>query len=99
MRNGLFFFRRVFFLLTGVLCICTGSFAQTFRPIGAWPDSVNNKIENFLNSTLTLQQRKVAVFDCDGTLFGQAPHYLADEALYSYAKQWGVKTNKSNPSP
>lgn len=33
-----------------------------------------------------MQERKVAVFDCDGTLFGQVPHYLADEALYSYAQ-------------
>lgn len=29
----------------------------------------------------------MAVFDCDGTLFGQVPHYLADEALYSFAEK------------
>lgn len=62
-------------------------FAQTFRPVAGWPDSVNQRIENFLNSTLVINERKVAVFDCDGTLFGQAPHYLADEALYQYAKE------------
>lgn len=28
----------------------------------------------------------MAVFDCDGTLFGQSPYYLADEAIYEYAK-------------
>lgn len=60
--------------------------AQTYRPVNDWADSINNRIESFLNSTLIIKERKVAVFDCDGTLFGQAPHYLADEALYSYAK-------------
>lgn len=60
--------------------------AQTYRPVTGWPDSINKKIESYLNSTLIIKERKVAVFDCDGTLFGQAPHYLADEALYSYAK-------------
>lgn len=61
--------------------------AQTFRPVSGWSDEVNQKLESFLNSTLIIQERKVAVFDCDGTLFGQVPHYLADEALYSYAKE------------
>lgn len=70
-----------------MLCLSVGSLsAQTFRPVSGWPDSVNHRIENFLNSTLVLQERKVAVFDCDGTLFGQAPYYLADEAIYAYAK-------------
>jgi phosphoserine phosphatase len=32
-----------------------------------------------------MTDRKVAVFDCDGTTFGQVPYYLADEALYRYA--------------
>ncbi|WP_410518659.1 HAD family hydrolase [Butyricimonas sp. An62] len=32
--------------------------------------------------------RKVAVFDGDGTVIGQAPHYLADEALYRYADKY-----------
>lgn len=60
--------------------------SQVFRPIYGWSDSVNVQLEAFLNSTITMQQRKVAVFDCDGTLFGQVPYYLADEALYGYAR-------------
>ncbi len=61
--------------------------AQIFRPIKGWSNEVNEKLESFLNSTLTMNERKVSVFDCDGTTFGQVPHYLADEALYRYADQ------------
>lgn len=32
-----------------------------------------------------MNNRKVAVFDGDGTVIGQVPYYLADEALYRYA--------------
>ena len=39
--------------------------------------------------------RKVAVFDGDGTVMGQVPHYLADEALYQYADEhFKGKTDK-----
>ena len=61
--------------------------AQTYRYIKGWSKDANDKIESFLNSTITMKERKVAVFDCDGTLFGQAQYYLADEALYMYAKE------------
>ena len=61
--------------------------AQTYRPIQGWPASINDKLESFLNSTIIIKERKVAVFDCDGTLLGQAPYYLADEALYGFAKE------------
>lgn len=70
-------------------------FAQVYRPVSGWPQEVNHRIENFLNSTIVIQERKVAVFDCDGTLFGQVPHYLADEALYSYyQKRYAGKSDK-----
>lgn len=59
--------------------------AQTYRPVHGWPEETNRRIETFLNTTLTTTTRKVAVFDGDGTVFGQVPHYLADEALYRYA--------------
>lgn len=60
-----------------------------------WPKEANDRIESFLNSTITMKERKVAIFDCDGTLFGQVPYYLADEALYSYAKKtYGNRTDK-----
>ncbi len=77
----LLFFFCVFFT-------CTFSNAQTFKPIEGWSSEVNNKLESFLNSTIIIKERKVAVFDCDGTLLGQAPYYLADEALYSFAKKY-----------
>ena len=63
--------------------------AQTFEyeDIIGFQDKTNDQIEAFLESTVPMKTRKVAVFDCDGTLFGQAPYYLADEALYDYAKR------------
>lgn len=61
--------------------------AQTYRYIKGWPKETNDRLESFLNSTISMKERKVAAFDCDGTLFGQAPYYLADEALYDYAKK------------
>lgn len=59
----------------------------TFKPIKGFSDETNNKLEAFFNSTVPMNTRKVAVFDCDGTLFGQAPYYLADEALYDFARK------------
>ncbi len=70
-----------------VFCGLQSVLAQTYRLVSGWNKEINNKIESFLNSTLTMKERKVAVFDCDGTTFGQVPHYLADEALYRYADQ------------
>lgn len=63
--------------------------AQTydFKPIKGFQDLTNERLEAFLESTVPMKTRKVAVFDCDGTLFGQAPYYLADEALYEFAKK------------
>uniref|UniRef100_UPI003216643A HAD family hydrolase n=1 Tax=uncultured Draconibacterium sp. TaxID=1573823 RepID=UPI003216643A len=83
------------FLTIAFLCILQGVQvqAQTYRSVGGWNEEVNAKIESFLNSTLTMNERKVAVFDCDGTTFGQVPHYLADEALYRYADQVLKKQN------
>lgn len=68
--------------------------AQEFHQISSWEQSVNTKLESFLEGTRIIKERKVAVFDCDGTLLGQSPYYLADEALYSYAheKYAGKKT-------
>jgi phosphoserine phosphatase len=75
------------FVFILALLICAVLNAQTFRPVSGWPAEVNNKLHSFLNSTIVMKERKVAVFDCDGTLLGQVPFYLADEALYSFAKE------------
>lgn len=56
-----------------------------YKPVHGWSAKVNEQLEAFLNSTEIIRERKVAVFDCDGTLFGQVPFYLADEAIYDYA--------------
>lgn len=79
----------VFLLLTPCLS------AQTYREIKGWSKETNARLEDFLNSTLTMKIRKVAVFDGDGTVIGQVPHYLADEALYKYADaHYKGKTDK-----
>ena len=73
-----------------LLLFCFGSFltAQTnFKPINGFSEEVNQEIKQFLISTSNEHGRKVAVFDGDGTVLGQAPHYLADECLYLYAKE------------
>lgn len=61
--------------------------AQKYSQIKGWSKEINNRIEKFLDSTVVLKERKVAVFDGDGTVFGQVPHYLADEALFQYADE------------
>jgi len=73
--------------LLSALYTFPGLNAQVYRPIKGWSDEINSKLESFLNSTIPIKERKVAVFDGDGTTFGQVPHYLADEALYQYADE------------
>ena len=74
-------------LLAGVFFLVSCNISsQTYRDISGWDADVNQKLERFLNSTIIIKDRKVAVFDCDGTLFGQVPYYLADEAIYDYAE-------------
>jgi len=68
-----------------VLCLEATLDAQSYRQIYGWSDETNDQIEGFLNGTIPMTIRKVAVFDCDGTTFGQVPFYLADESLYRYA--------------
>lgn len=75
------------------LFLAQGLQAQTYRPVKGWSDEINDKLEGFLNATIPVKDRKVAVFDCDGTVFGQVPYYLADEALYQYADEVLKKRN------
>ncbi|MGL5684026.1 MAG: HAD family hydrolase [Marinifilaceae bacterium] len=77
--------KRFLFLITALALLSLSNYAQTYRKIEGWDNQTNKKIERFLNGTKDLNERKVAVFDGDGTVFGQVPHYLADEALYRYA--------------
>ena len=58
-----------------------------FLPIDGFPDEVNARLQTFLAETENMPGRKVAVFDGDGTVLGQTPHYLADECMYRFAEQ------------
>ena len=79
--------KKTLFLILFAACTTLGLQAQTYRYIKGWSPEINERLESFLNTTITMNIRKAAVFDCDGTTFGQVPHYLADEALYQYADE------------
>ncbi len=64
-----------------------------FEPVPGFSGRTNLEIEGFLEKTAAEKGRKVAVFDGDGTVIGQAPHYLADECLYRVA----LENPKKNP--
>lgn len=55
--------------------------------IEGFDETANKKINDFLQKTSNYEGRKVAVFDGDGTVLGQTPHYLADECLYQVAAE------------
>ena len=50
-----------------------------FEPIA------NQQLKKFLIESRNEKGRKIAVFDGDGTVLGQTPHYLADECMYQWA--------------
>jgi phosphoserine phosphatase len=58
---------------------------NTYQPIEGFDLKTNERIEKFLVETKDYNKRKIAVFDGDGTVLGQAPHYMADECLYEVA--------------
>jgi len=58
-----------------------------FKPIAGFSEEANLQLEEFLEKTKDESGRKIAVFDGDGTVLGQTPHYLADEAMYHYAAE------------
>jgi len=59
----------------------------SFQPIAGFSSRTNGRIEELLSATSQHRGRKVAVFDGDGTVLGQSPHYLADECLYREARR------------
>lgn len=82
MKPKLFFWCILFFSFT----TCSSEREpDKFTSIAGFSDRANSQINTFLDSVKNLEQRKIAVFDGDGTVLGQVPHYLADECLYEYA--------------
>jgi len=47
----------------------------------------NKQLNHFIAGSKNEKGRKIAVFDGDGTVLGQTPHYLADECMYQWAEQ------------
>ncbi len=56
-----------------------------FKAVDGFSEKTNQQLAVFFQQTKNEQGRKIAVFDGDGTVLGQTPHYLADEAMYQYA--------------
>ncbi len=75
----------VLYFIIFVLATNCKAKGNTFRPMEGFDAKTNERIEKFLVETRDYNKRKIAVFDGDGTVLGQAPHYMADECLYEVA--------------
>ncbi|MCB1324238.1 MAG: haloacid dehalogenase-like hydrolase [Spirochaetales bacterium] len=74
-----------------VLVLALGSAASgclysPYSPVAGFSPEVNAALAEFFSRHQQTPGRRVAVFDGDGTVLGQAPHYLADECMYEYAE-------------
>ena len=58
-----------------------------FTQIDGFSTQANQQLKLFFEKHKNTEGRKIAVFDGDGTVMGQKPHYLADECMYQYAKE------------
>ncbi len=78
-------------LRSGIIALCLVILnlsccpSVVFEPVRGFSDNTNRELDRFLQRTASEKGRKIAVFDGDGTVLGQAPHYLADECLYRVA--------------
>lgn len=76
-----------FLLLTFIYFLgCNQLQNHSFQPIQGFDKETNDRLEVFFKETQNYPKRKIAVFDGDGTVLGQAPHYMADECLFEVAK-------------
>lgn len=88
--------RKILFVLVLYVAVAFGQ-GVFFSPVKGFDEKTNEKLKNFLVSVQNEQGRKIAVFDGDGTVLGQTPHYLADECMYQYAKSKpGFRTDLVN---
>jgi len=65
-----------------------------FQPIPGFEEATNRSLEKFFERYQNYNGRKIAVFDGDGTVLGQVPHYLADECMYEHAEIASVPAEK-----
>lgn len=79
--------KRTLLFLALIILPAACSRASVFRPVAGFSPGTNAALEKFLMETRDYPGRKVAVFDGDGTVLGQVPHYLADECLYREAQR------------
>ncbi len=63
------------------------TYKNDFTKIDGFSQSANQQLQLFFEKYKTTEGRKIAVFDGDGTVMGQTPHYLADECMYQYARE------------
>lgn len=77
------------FLITSIAC-----HNSNYQNIDGFDENTNQKLSDFIKRTKNHLGRKVAVFDGDGTVLGQVPHYLADECLYERARKEPQKKSR-----
>ncbi len=73
------------FIIVGLSGCVSPNVTDIYQVIEGFSKEANYQLEKFLLETKNEKGRKIAVFDGDGTVLGQTPHYLADEAMYQYA--------------
>ncbi len=78
---------RVYLFLFLLLFISCSQTDVVYYEISGFSDQANAQLQAFLIEAEDATGRKIAVFDGDGTVLGQTPHYLADECMYLYAKE------------
>lgn len=61
--------------------------SNNFVSIEGFSKEANTELAAFFEKHRDIEERKIAVFDGDGTVMGQVPHYLADECMYQYASE------------
>ena len=73
--------------LSTLLMIACEPANRVLPSIAGFTLEANQQLKDFLVSVRNESGRKIAVFDGDGTVLGQTPHYLADECMYQWAEQ------------
>lgn len=82
--------------MLGFCVLALSAVAQTYKyeNIDGFSKTTNQRLKSFMESTRNLTIHKVAVFDCDGTVLGQSPHYMCDEALIDHiTEQYGHRSD------